>query len=129
MGEHSQSDFLPQVQAQEFLPPLSRWLHFGGIIIVAVVGLAIPLASVTKYKVTVRAQANIRPVGELRLVQAATEGAIMDIFVQENQLVKQGDIMATVDDSRLQTQKSQLQNNIGQTRLQIGQITAQITAV
>jgi multidrug efflux pump subunit AcrA (membrane-fusion protein) len=129
MLEHSKSDFLPQVQVNEFLPPISRWLNLGGLIIVAIVGLAIPLASVTKYKVTVKAQANVRPAGELRLVQAATEGPIMHVSVEENQLVKKGDIIATVDDSRLQTQKSQLQNNIGQARLQIVQINAQISAL
>ena len=129
MLDRSKSDFLPQVQVNEFLPPISRWLNVSGLIIVAIVGLAIPLASVTKYKVTVRAQANVRPAGELRLVQAATEGPIMQVLVEENQLVKKGDIIATVDDSRLQTQKSQLQNNIGQARLQIVQINAQITAL
>ena len=129
MLEHSQSDFLPQVQINEFLPPISRWLNLGGLIIVAIVGLAIPLASVTKYKVTVRAQASVRPAGELRLVQATTEGAIMHILVEENQLVSKGDVIANVDDSRLQTQKSQLQNNIGQARLQIVQINAQISAL
>ncbi len=129
MLESSKSDFLPQVQVNEFLPPISRWLNVGGLIIVVVVGLAVPLASVTKYKVTVRAQATVRPAGELRLVQAATEGPIMHISVEENQLVRQGDIIATVDDSRLQTQKSQLQNNIRQARLQIVQINAQISAL
>lgn len=128
-SEQSKLNFLPQAQVNEFLPPISRWLNIGGLIIVAVVGLAIPLASVTKYKVTVRAQANVRPAGELRLVQAATEGAIMLVLVKENQLVNQGDIIATIDDSRLQTQKSQLQNNIGQARLQIVQINAQISAL
>jgi multidrug efflux pump subunit AcrA (membrane-fusion protein) len=129
MLEPSQSDFLPQVQLNEFLPPISRWLNVGGLIIVVIVGLAIPLASVTKYKVTVRAQATVRPAGELRLVQAAAEGPIMHILVEENEMVKQGDTIATVDDSRLQTQKSQLQNNIGQARLQIVQINAQISAL
>ena len=129
MLEQSQSDFLPQAQVNEFLPPISRWLNISGLIIVAVVGLAIPLASVTKYKVTVRAQANVRPTGELRLVQAATEGSIMEVLVTENQLVEKGDIIANIDDSRLQTQKSQLQNNIVQARSQVVQINAQITAL
>ena len=129
MEEQSKSEFLPQVEVNEFLPPISPWLNFAGMIIVGVVALAIPLASVTKYKVSVRAQTNVRPVGELRLVQAATEGAIMAVLVRENQLVKQGDPIATIDDSRLQTQKSQLQNNMGQARLQIVQITAQINAL
>jgi len=88
----------------------------------AFVGIAIAVASVAKYKVTVKAEANIRPAGELRLVQAAAEGPVMRVWVKENQVVKKGDVIATIDDSRLQTKKSQLQSNIQQTQLQLVQI-------
>lgn len=90
--------------------------------------IAIALASFVKYKVTLKAQANVRPTGELRIVQAATEGAIMSISVKENQAVKTGDAIATIDDSRLQTKKSQLQNSIQLQQLQLVQINAQIHA-
>jgi len=129
MLSHSNSDYLPPIQDNEFLPPLGRWTTLGGLVIVCVVGLAIPLASVTKYKVTVKGQAVVRPAGELRLVQAATEGQVMRIFVAENQVVKKGDVIATIDNSKLQTKKSQLQNNIEQSRLQLFQINAQINAL
>lgn len=90
--------------------------------------VAVAVASVTKYKVTVKAQANIRPTGELRIVQASTEGPVMRVLVQENQVVKKGDVIATIDASRLQTKKSQLQSNIQQSRLQLVQLNAQISA-
>ncbi len=123
------SHFLPPAQENEFLPPIGRWIIFGGVFIVTAVGLAVPLTSVAKYKETVKAQASLRPAGELRIVQAATEGQILNIAVQENQTVKKGDIIATIDDSRLQTKKSQLQTNIQQARQQLVQINAQITAL
>ncbi len=63
---------------------------------------------------TVKGQAVVRPSGELRIVQAATEGQVMQIYVKENQVVKTGDAIALIDDSRLQTKKSQLQSNIQQ---------------
>ena len=129
MLTNSNPDFLPTIQEDEFLPPISRWTMFGGLFIVAVVALAIPIASVTKYKETVKVQALVRPEGELRLVQAATEGQIMGIAVKGNQIVKRGDVIATINDSRLQTQKSQLQNTIQQSRLQLVQINAQINAL
>jgi HlyD family type I secretion membrane fusion protein len=93
------------------------------------VGLGVPLASVTKYKVTVKGQAVVRPAGELRIVQAATEGQVTRVFVVENQVVKKGDVIATIDNSKLQTKKSQLESNIGQSRLQLFQINAQINAI
>jgi HlyD family type I secretion membrane fusion protein len=120
---------LPTVHEDEFLPPIGRWTRFGGLFIVAVVALAFPLASVAKYKETVKTQALVRPEGELRLVQSATEGQIMQITAKGNQEVKKGDVIATINDSRLQTQKSLLQDSIQQSRLQLVQMNAQINAL
>jgi multidrug efflux pump subunit AcrA (membrane-fusion protein) len=125
----SNTDFLPPIQTNEFLPPISRWTTFGGMFILCVLGLAAPIAAVTKYKETVKGQAVVRPAGELRIVQAATEGQVMRIYVKENQVVKKGDVIATIDDSRLQTKKSQLQTSVQQARLQQVQINAQINAL
>ncbi|RUS92377.1 hypothetical protein DSM107003_50750 [Trichormus variabilis SAG 1403-4b] len=125
----SNNDFLPPIQTDEFLPPISRWTTFGGIFILCVLGLAIPVAAVAKYKVTIKGQGVVRPSGELRIVQAATEGQIMQIYVKENQVVKTGDAIAIIDDSRLQTKKNQLQTNIQQAKLQIVQINAQIQII
>ncbi|BAZ49553.1 secretion protein HlyD [Nostoc sp. NIES-4103] len=129
MVSHSNFDFLVPVQENEFLPPISPWTTFGGLFILCVLGLAIPVASVAKYKVTVKGNAVIRPAGELRIVQAATEGQVMNIFVQENQVVKKGMAIATIDNSRLEAKKSQLQNSIQQTKLQLIQINAQIRSM
>jgi HlyD family type I secretion membrane fusion protein len=120
---------LPSVREDEFLPPISGWTTFGGLFIVAIVAFAFPIASVAKYKETVKVQALVRPDGELRLVQAATEGQVMSVAVKGNQIVQRGDVIATINDSRLQTQKSQLQNTIQQSRLQLVQINAQINAL
>lgn len=105
LSQHSPKT-LPLFQEAEFLPPISRWIHFGGLFVVATVALAFPLSAVVKYKSVVRTQAIVRPTGELRVVQAAAEGAIQDILIAENQQVKQGDVIATIDDSHLQTQKT-----------------------
>lgn len=129
MLSNSNPGFLPPVQENEFLPPIGRWIIFGGLLSITIVGISIPLASVAKYKETVKVQAILRPAGKLRIVQAATEGQILDLTVQENQTVKKGDVIATIDDSRLQTKKSQLQNNLRQARQQLVQTNAQITAL
>ncbi|MEH2237646.1 HlyD family efflux transporter periplasmic adaptor subunit [Nostoc sp.] len=125
----SNTNFLPPIQTNEFLPPISRWTSFGGMFMLCVLGLAVPVAAVTKYKVTVQGQAVVRPAGELRIVQAATEGQVMHIYVKENQVVKKGDAIASIDDSRLQTKKSQLQTSIQQSKLQLVQMNAQINAL
>lgn len=125
----SQLNALPPVQVNDFLPSISRWTSLGGLFIVGAVGITFALASVIQYKVTIQAQAIVRPAGELRIVQAATEGSVLSISAKENQLVKKGDIIATIDDSQLQTKKSQLHSSIGQAQLQRLQINAQIRAI
>jgi len=88
--------------------------------------LSAALSQPFTYSVTVKAPANIRPLGELRIVQAASEGVVKSIEVKENQVVRKGDAIAIIDDSQLQTKKSQLQGNIQQSHLQLAQIDAQI---
>lgn len=129
MLSQSNTDYLPPIQENEFLPPINRWTQFGGMTAVLIVGLAIPLAAVAKYKVTVKAQATVRPSGELRIVQAATDGLVTRIWVKENQVVKIGNVIAAIDDSHLQTKKSQLQSKIQQTQLQLIQINAQVSSL
>lgn len=90
---------------------------------------AIALSAILKYKVTIKAPATIRPAGELRLVQSPIAGTINRIEVEGNQKVKKDDIIAYIDDGRLQTQKSQLQGNIGQLRAQLTNVDGQIKAI
>jgi len=129
MVSESNPTVLRPITSDEFLPPISRWTTLGGFFLVGTCGVAVALAAFTKYNITVKAPATIRPVGELRLVQAATQGTVKSIEVKENQPVKQGDSIARIDDSRLQTQKSQLQSNLNQNQQQLRQIDAQIIAL
>ena len=120
---------IPPVKPEDFLPSISRWITIGGLALVTVFGAAFALASVLQYKITVKANAIVRPAGELRIVQALTEGYVKNLAVEPNQLVNQGDVIAYIDDSRLQTKKSQLQSNIQLYQLQLNQINAQIFAL
>jgi HlyD family secretion protein len=114
---------------EEFLPNISRRLTWAGFACLVIFGSGILLASVLKFKTTVKAPAILRPVGELRLVQAATEGTISRIEVQDNQVVESGKAIAYLEDSRLQTNKKQLQANITQNQQQIQQMDAQLQTV
>lgn len=124
----SDSNNLSFVEANDFMPPMSLWTKLGGIFMVGSIGVAIALSAFTPYNVTVQAQAKIRPAGELRIVETETEGKVVEIAVKENQKVKKGDLIALIDDSPLQTKKSQLESNIQQAFLQLEQIEAQITS-
>jgi multidrug efflux pump subunit AcrA (membrane-fusion protein) len=114
------------LQNDQFLPPVSRWTTLGGILMVATFGGAIALASVTKYSAIVKADAIVRPAGEVRVVQAATEGTIESIAVSENQQVKAGDAIAVVNASSLGSQKKQLQETVSQSQTAANQINQQL---
>ncbi|MFW9263539.1 HlyD family secretion protein [Nostoc sp. CALU 546] len=121
---HNQK-FLPSVQKDEFLPPISAWTSLAGIFLVGTIGSAIALSSWVKYNVMVETAATVRPIGDTKLVQPSIEGTVETIFVKENQIVKKGEAIARLDTEQLQIKKSQLQGNIEQGRLQLVQIDAQ----
>jgi multidrug efflux pump subunit AcrA (membrane-fusion protein) len=129
MVNYSNPDLLPPVSSNEFLPPISRWTTLGGGFLVGTVGVAIAVATFTKYNVIVKAPGAVRPTGETRVVQATIEGTVKRLFVKENQRVQLGEAIAQLDDSQLQTKKNQLTNGIEKQQQQINQLTAQINAL
>lgn len=120
---------LRQATSNEFLPPVQKWLVISGFACLGVFLAAIVISSKLEYKVTVKAPAKIRPIGELRIVQAASEGKIADILVAENQFVRSGELIAQIDDARLQNQKQQLLANVRQTKQQLAQLSDQIISI
>jgi len=113
----------------EFFPQVSSWSRVGGAILVITFFALLLLCGVLRYKVTVRAQAAIRPAGELRIVQAQVEGPILEILVTQDQRVEEGSVVAYVDDSHLRTEQSKLQTVIENASLQLVQMQAQLTAL
>jgi multidrug efflux pump subunit AcrA (membrane-fusion protein) len=116
-------------KAEEFLPPIGFWTVVGGLAGLAVFGTGIWLSTILKYKTSVQASAVIRPVGELKVVQSAVEGSIVSIQVKENQSVKAGDPIATINDSKLETKQSQLEGEIQKSKQQMSAVEAQVNAL
>ncbi|MBW4629409.1 MAG: HlyD family efflux transporter periplasmic adaptor subunit [Brasilonema octagenarum HA4186-MV1] len=133
MHTHNQkllpSHKISSVEGEGFLPPVSPWTSLAGVFLVGTVATIFSLASSIKYNVTVKGSANVRPTGDLRLVQPEIEGTVKEIFVKENQMVKQGDAIAVLNDDQLQIKKSQIKGNIEQSKLQLIQMYAQIKSL
>ena len=119
-------DFLPVSQEDDFLPPVSGWTIFGGIFLVSTVAIAFTVAAFTPLPVTVKAPAIVRPTGEVKLVQAPSEGTVIGIDVKENQTVTQGQPLVTLDASRFSTRQFQLQGGVEQNLQQLQQISEQL---
>lgn len=117
---------LRPLNTDEFLPPISRWTTLGGLILIGAVGTTLTLAALFKFNVTVKAFAMVRPVGELRVVQAELEGTVESIEVKVNQEVRRGEVIAHLNRSRLETQKRQLEGSVQQSQVQLVQMDAQI---
>lgn len=121
----SRSSLRP-IHPDEFLPPISRWITFGGLILIGGVGAATVLASFIKYGVAIKAPANIRPSGELRIVQSTIAGTVEQINVAVNHKVEAGDVIAQLDRTLLETQQQQLQGTVQQIQTQLAQLDRQI---
>ncbi|MCU0552138.1 MAG: HlyD family efflux transporter periplasmic adaptor subunit [Leptolyngbya sp. Prado105] len=129
MYQDPQGELLPLIHSDEFLPSISRWIKGGGFVLLGAIAATLALASTTHYNVTVKASATVRPTGELRLVQAASEGTIAQISVQENQPIKAGEPIAILNDSELQTRRQELQASLQQSQAELAQIQAQINTL
>ncbi|MBD2534987.1 HlyD family efflux transporter periplasmic adaptor subunit [Nostoc flagelliforme FACHB-838] len=129
MFDDPHPDLFRTVKSDDFLPSIGLWTNLGSLFLVGAVGAAFIFAALIKYNVTVKAPASVRPTGEVRLVQATIQGSVKNILVKENQVVKHSDAIAFIDDSQLQTKKSQLQGSIQQNQLQLTQLDAQIKAL
>ena len=127
--EDDKQEFLRPVTSEEIIPPASRWISLTGFVLTATIGIAVTMASVIKYNVTVKTSATVRPVGNIRLVQSENEGTVKDIFIKENQNIKKGQVIAQLDDTQQQIKKGQLQANIQQSNLQLVQIDAQVQSL
>ncbi|GAB4525763.1 MAG: hypothetical protein Tsb0014_05410 [Pleurocapsa sp.] len=110
-------------------PVINRWLGLGILSIMGLAGVAFVVAAVTPYRVTIESSIKVIPSGELKIVRATATGTIKEIKVKANQPVNQGDIIATIDNSQWEQQKSQLQTDIKQLKLQLGQLTTQSKAL
>jgi len=104
----------------EFMPHVSHWATLGGVFLLCTAGMVVAIAAVIPFSVTVQADGAVRPSGEIKIVQTVVEGSIEKLEVKETQRVKQGQVIARIDDTRLQIRISQLGKAIefGQSQIQ-----------
>jgi len=104
----------------EFMPHVSHWATLGGVFLLCTAGMVVAISAVIPFSVTVQADGAVRPSGEIKIVQTVVEGSIEKLEVKETQRVKQGQVIARIDDTRLQIRISQLGKAIefGQSQIQ-----------
>lgn len=129
MLDQSNLNFLPPIKSNEFLPQISRWTTWGGLMMVGTCSLSLALAATIKFPIAIKADGTVRPLGELKLVQATSSGIIQNILISENQSVQTGQAIATINNSSLQLQKNQLQQDLKQDQVLSQEINYQINVL
>lgn len=129
LSSESRFTSLPEMSSDEALPPINRWTMICGLSFVGIVGIALTLAAIIQYPVKITANGAVRPVGELRVAQASAEATVKSINVKENQPIRQGDVIATLDDAQLQIKKSQLIGTIQSNQGQLERVDDQLSAL
>ena len=117
---------LPEITPDDFLPPIGPWLTLGGLVGVGIMGAGVAIASIFTFNTVIKAPAVIRPSGEVSITQSPVQGTVQSIWVSENEQVDVGQIIATLDDSQLQTQKRQMEGAIAETEQHIQQLDIQL---
>lgn len=120
---------VPVVSCEDFLPPLPRWLFWCGGGLMAFMTMVIALSAVFSYQIVVKAAATIRPDGELRVVQSAASGTVLQIHVKENQRVKRGELLVSLNDRELLIQLQTLNRSREEIQRQIKQVELQLLAL
>ena len=126
MTSNSIPTFISPLHHDEFLPRISPWMILAGSFLASTVVIAFAICTFTPLPVTVKGQGLVRPIGEIKIIQSASEGTVKMILVKENETVKRGETIAILDSAKLVEKKAQLQSNIVQNTLQSAQISAQI---
>lgn len=132
MFSKPEPDTVPLLQPDDLLPPISRWMTWGGIALVGTVAASLLVAMTMQFNVTVRAIAEVRPEGELSVVQAGITGTLKSVEAVENQTVEAGDRLARLDDPdsyRLQMEQQETEANLAKSQASLEQVNAQLHAL
>ncbi|MEM7066694.1 MAG: HlyD family efflux transporter periplasmic adaptor subunit [Cyanobacteria bacterium P01_B01_bin.77] len=123
------SDSLPSSAVENFLPSPNHLLTFGSLALVSVLGVGAVASTVLTHDTVVQSQAVIEPVDEGQLIQSNAEGVVTTIAVQEYDSLKVGQKIASIENSVLRVNVSNIKSQTLKIEERIVQIDDQIRAL
>lgn len=123
------SRLLSSLVVDNFLPSPNRLLVFGSLGLVGALGLGALASTLVTHRTTVKVQSVVEPVGDVQVIRSSVEGVIDSIFVEEHELLEPGQVIASFENSPLQTKVSQIETQIASTKERIAQINGQLKAL
>ena len=118
-------DFVPSVVAAMDRPPriLSRLITW---FIMLFAFIAVAWLYLAQIEIVVSAQGTIVPAGKIKVVQSVDEGIVVDIFVQDGQLVKQGDPLIQFDTTSSVADEAQLKMKLARSKVTVQRLRMEL---
>jgi membrane fusion protein, multidrug efflux system len=99
-----------------------RWIILLVVVAAAAIGITLLMRYLESYETTDDAQID----GHMNSISARIDGTLAKVYVEDNQIVKQGDLIAEIDPSDYQVALEQAQANLHQAQ---AQVTAEVPNV
>jgi len=119
---------LAQLKFDEYIPSIQPWMRISSLTIVSGFLAAVAFMSVCPFRVIVRGVGNIRPAGELSVINSPFEGRLRTIHVSTNQSIEAGQVVVTLDQADMQGRLQEADKNIKQIAIQSTALQAQSKA-
>lgn len=88
------TEAIPEMQGEEFLPPISAWSTLGGMILTGAFGISLLLAAVIRMPLTARVAGKFQYEADSVPIQTTVEGTVESLHVQVGDQVNKDDVLA-----------------------------------
>lgn len=122
------SSSLASPMVDNFLPSPNRLLMIGSLGLVGALGIGALASTFIPYRTTVKAQAVVQSVDDV-YIQSGMGGVVKTIFVQEDDTLKPGQVIASFENISLQENVIQIETQISETKERIAQVDGQLRAL
>lgn len=102
---------LRETTSEEHLPSIRPWVRAVGLFLVGSFSLGVGLTAIWPYRVVVRGQGQIRPLGESSVIHSPFTGRVNAVRVQDDQSVVRGQVIAELNAEDLRGKQSELNLN------------------
>jgi len=119
---------LAELKFDEYIPSIQPWMKTSSLMMVSGFLAAIVFMAVCPFRVIVRAVGNIRPAGELSVINSPFEGRLRSINVSTNQAIDAGQVVGTLDQADMQARLQERDKNIKQIAIQATSLDGQSKA-
>jgi HlyD family secretion protein len=121
-------DGLAQLKFDEYIPTIQPWMRTSSLIMVSGFLAAIVFMALCPFRVIVRGVGNIRPAGELSVINSPFEGRLRTIHVSTNQAIEAGQVVVTLDQADMEGKLQETDKNIRQIAIQATALETQSKA-